>query len=60
MKQENKFKEHIFVFGSNIAGRHGRGAALYAKQNYGAVYGVGIGRTEAPKQVNSSLNNPKP
>lgn len=45
MKQENKFREHIFVFGSNLAGRHGRGAALFAKNNYGAVYGVGVGRT---------------
>ena len=35
----------IFVFGSNLAGRHGKGAALFAKQNRGAVYGVGIGRT---------------
>lgn len=33
----------IFVFGSNLAGRHGRGAALYARLNHGAVYGVGIG-----------------
>lgn len=37
--------EMIFVFGSNLAGRHGKGAALFAKQNHGAVYGVGIGRT---------------
>lgn len=35
----------IFVFGSNTAGRHGKGAALYALQNHGAVYGVGVGRT---------------
>jgi len=35
----------IFVFGSNLAGRHGRGAALYAKNNRGAEYGVGVGRT---------------
>jgi len=35
----------IFVFGSNLAGRHGRGAALHARENYGAVYGVGFGRT---------------
>jgi hypothetical protein len=35
----------IFVFGSNLAGRHGKGAALYAKQFFGAVYGVGYGRT---------------
>ena len=26
----------IFVFGSNLAGRHGRGAALHAKRYYGA------------------------
>lgn len=34
----------IFVFGSNLAGRHGKGAALYAFQNHGAIYGQGIGR----------------
>jgi len=33
----------IFVFGSNLAGRHGKGAALYAKENHGAIYGQGIG-----------------
>ena len=33
----------IFCFGSNLAGRHGKGAALYARQNHGAVYGQGIG-----------------
>ena len=35
----------IFVFGSNLAGRHGAGAALYAARKYGAKYGVGVGRT---------------
>lgn len=35
----------IFVFGSNLAGRHGKGAALHAKLHYGAVYGVGEGLT---------------
>lgn len=35
----------IFVFGSNLAGRHGKGAALNARQHHGAVYGVGVGRT---------------
>lgn len=34
----------IFVFGSNLAGRHGKGAALFAKQKHGAIYGVGVGR----------------
>lgn len=33
----------IFVFGSNLAGRHGAGAALYARRNYGAIYGQGEG-----------------
>lgn len=35
----------IFVFGSNLAGRHGKGAALHAKLYCGAVYGVGVGPT---------------
>lgn len=33
----------IFVFGSNLAGRHGKGAALCAYQQWGAIYGQGIG-----------------
>jgi len=33
----------IFVFGSNLAGRHGKGAALTAKRYYGAIQGQGIG-----------------
>ena len=32
-----------FVFGSNLAGRHGRGSALEALRNHGAVYGRGYG-----------------
>lgn len=35
----------IFVFGSNLAGRHGRGAAKYAALKYGAERGVGEGPT---------------
>lgn len=35
---------NVFVFGSNLAGRHGKGAALYALQHYGAQYGEGVGR----------------
>lgn len=35
----------IFVFGSNLAGRHGKGAALAARNKYGAEYGVGFGLT---------------
>lgn len=33
----------IFVFGSNLAGRHGKGAALTAMQAFGAIYGRGEG-----------------
>jgi len=33
----------IFVFGSNLAGIHGAGAALFARENHGATYGQGIG-----------------
>jgi hypothetical protein len=33
----------VFVFGSNLAGRHGGGAALLAAHRFGAVYGVGVG-----------------
>lgn len=33
----------IFVFGSNLAGRHGKGAALEARRKHGAKYGQGSG-----------------
>ncbi|HLS54189.1 MAG TPA: hypothetical protein VK031_09460 [Tissierellaceae bacterium] len=35
--------KHVFVFGSNLAGRHGKGAALFARKHYGAIYGQGVG-----------------
>jgi hypothetical protein len=31
------------VFGANLAGRHGKGAALHARQHHGAIYGQGEG-----------------
>lgn len=34
----------VFVFGSNLAGRHGKGSALIARKSYGARYGIGRGR----------------
>jgi hypothetical protein len=34
---------NIFVFGSNLAGRHGKGAALFALKHHGAIYGQGVG-----------------
>lgn len=33
----------IFVFGSNLSGRHGKGAAKLAKDKFGAIYGQGVG-----------------
>ena len=33
----------VFVFGSNLAGRHGKGAAKWALENRGAIYGQGVG-----------------
>lgn len=35
----------IFVFGSNLAGRHGGGAARIAYERFGAEWGVGVGLT---------------
>lgn len=35
--------KQIFVFGSNLAGIHGAGAALAARQNHGAILGQGSG-----------------
>jgi len=37
--------DKIFVFGSNIAGRHGAGAASYAYKYLDAKWGVGEGLT---------------
>lgn len=39
-------EEHeIFVFGSNLAGRHSGGAARAANMKFGAEWGVGVGLT---------------
>lgn len=35
----------IFVFGSNLAGAHGGGAAAMAHRSFGAQWGVGVGMT---------------
>lgn len=39
-----KLKNAIFVFGSNLSGVHGAGAALYALKEKGAVLGEGLGQ----------------
>ena len=33
----------IFVFGSNLSGHHGGGAALLAMNKWGAIWGQGVG-----------------
>lgn len=38
-----KLKKTVFVFGSNLAGRHGKGAARTAYLRHGAIYGRGVG-----------------
>lgn len=35
--------EEYFVFGSNLSGIHGAGAALVAKTKFGAISGQGVG-----------------
>ena len=45
--QHQHLPGEVFVFGSNRAGRHGKGAALDAVRLHGAVYGRGEGRQGA-------------
>jgi len=35
--------DEIFVFGGNLAGQHGGGAARIAHAKFGAIYGQGVG-----------------
>ena len=37
--------DEVFVFGSNLAGQHGGGAARIAYEDFGAEWGVGVGLT---------------
>lgn len=36
-------KDEVFVFGSNLYGHHGGGAARAAVKNFGAIWGQGVG-----------------
>lgn len=36
-------KDEVFVFGSNLAGRHMGGAARVANEKFGAIWGQGVG-----------------
>ena len=49
----------IFVFGSNMAGRHGKGAALQAMK-FGAIYGTGKGIQGQTYAIPTKNENLKP
>lgn len=52
-------KGEVFVFGSNISGRHGKGAAKTAKK-WGAIYGQGEGlqgNTYGIPTMNANISN---
>ena len=36
-------ENEVFVFGSNLEGAHGGGAALLAWRKFGAIWGQGVG-----------------
>jgi hypothetical protein len=42
-KRETKTTNDVFVFGSDLTGRHAEGDALTALREYGAVYGRAVG-----------------
>ena len=55
--------DEIFVFGSNLAGMHGGGAARLAYQRFGAVWGQGVGlqgQSYAIPTMQGSLESIKP
>ena len=56
-------ENEIFVFGSNLAGAHGGGAAWLAYRRFGAVWGEGVGlhgRTYAIPTMQGGVDTGKP
>lgn len=49
----------IFVFGSNLRGRHGAGAAKVALEKFGAIEGVGSGFTTGAYAIATKNENLK-
>lgn len=41
--EQNLPDNGVFVFGSNLSGIHGAGAALMARRSFGALQGIGSG-----------------
>lgn len=52
--------DEIFVFGSNLSGIHGKGAALTARQLYGAKLGQGWGLQGRSFAIPTKDSNLKP
>jgi hypothetical protein len=50
----------VWVFGSNLLGRHGKGAALVAWQQYGAALAVGTGPTGKSYAIPTKDQNLQP
>ena len=56
-------ENEIFVYGSNLAGAHGGGAAWLAYRRFGAVWGEGVGlhgRTYAIPTMQGGVDTVKP
>ena len=56
-------KNEVFVFGSNLQGMHGSGAARIARLNFGAVMGQGVGlqgQSYAIPTMQGGVNTIKP
>ncbi|WP_205815275.1 hypothetical protein [Burkholderia sp. Ac-20345] len=50
----------IFVFGSNLASRHGKGAALVAREKFGAAAGKPAGRSRQSYAIPTKDGRPTP
>ena len=56
-------EDQVFVFGSNLAGMHGGGAARTAVDHFGAIWGQGVGlqgRSYAIPTMHGGVDEIKP
>jgi hypothetical protein len=56
-------EDEVFVFGSNLAGMHGGGAAATAHRCFGAIWGKGVGlygKSYAIPTMHGGVNTVKP
>lgn len=59
LKSYGQWWDTYFVFGSNLGGNHGAGAARHAFMNYGAEMGVGSGYTGRSYAIPTKYKNYK-